>query len=61
MLALNLQSGYTLCRVIAPIMLGQKQGSIINIASKAGVDPSPGASAQRTKGCRHSDDDGACG
>jgi NAD(P)-dependent dehydrogenase (short-subunit alcohol dehydrogenase family) len=45
MLAANLQSGYTLCRVIVPIMLKQKHGSIINIAAKAGADPSPAAGA----------------
>ena len=45
MLSLNLQTGYTLCRSIVPIMLGQKSGAIINIAAKAGVDPAPGAGA----------------
>jgi NAD(P)-dependent dehydrogenase (short-subunit alcohol dehydrogenase family) len=45
MLALNLQSGYTLCRAIVPVMLKQKQGAIVNIAARAGVEPSTGAGA----------------
>src|SRR5213078_1402849 len=41
----NLRSGYTLCRAIVPVMLRQKHGSIVNIASKAGVDHPGGAAA----------------
>jgi NAD(P)-dependent dehydrogenase (short-subunit alcohol dehydrogenase family) len=45
MLALNLRSGYTLCRAIVPAMLRQKHGSIINIAAKAAFDHPGGAAA----------------
>jgi NAD(P)-dependent dehydrogenase (short-subunit alcohol dehydrogenase family) len=45
MLALNLRSGYVLSRAAIPGMLKQKQGSIVNIASKAAVDHGAGASA----------------
>ena len=45
MLALNLRSGYTLCRVIVPAMLRQQHGSIVNIAAKAAIDPAGGAAA----------------
>ena len=45
MLALNLRSGYTLCRAIVPAMLRQKRGSIVNIAAKAALDPPGGAAA----------------
>jgi NAD(P)-dependent dehydrogenase (short-subunit alcohol dehydrogenase family) len=45
MLALNLRSGYTLCRVIVPTMLRQQHGSIVNIAAKAAIDPAGGAAA----------------
>jgi NAD(P)-dependent dehydrogenase (short-subunit alcohol dehydrogenase family) len=37
MLALNLTSGYVLCRAVVPAMLGQKRGAIINVASMAAV------------------------
>ena len=43
MLALNLRSGYALARAVVPAMLKQRQGSIVNIAAKAGVDPPGGA------------------
>ena len=43
MLALNLKSGYALARAAVPAMLKQKQGSIVNIAAKAGVAPPGGA------------------
>ncbi len=45
MLALNLRSGYVLARVVAPVMLKQHRGSIVNIASKSAVDHAAGASA----------------
>ncbi len=37
MLALNLTSGYVLCRAVVPAMLGQKRGAIVNVASMAAV------------------------
>lgn len=45
MLALNLRSGYALCRAIAPVMLEQKHGSIVNVASRAAFDHAAGAGA----------------
>lgn len=45
MLALNLRSGYALSRAAVPVMLQQKQGAIVNIASKAAVDHGAGVSA----------------
>jgi len=45
MLSLNLRSGYALTRAAVPVMLRQGQGSIVNIAAKAGVDPPGGAGA----------------
>ena len=45
MLALNLRSGYALARAAVPAMLKQGQGSIVNIAAKAGVEPPGGAAA----------------
>jgi NAD(P)-dependent dehydrogenase (short-subunit alcohol dehydrogenase family) len=45
MLALNLRSGFALCRAIAPVMLEQKHGSIVNIASRAAFDHAAGAAA----------------
>jgi NAD(P)-dependent dehydrogenase (short-subunit alcohol dehydrogenase family) len=45
MLALNLRSGYTLCRVIVPVMIKQRRGAIVNVASRAAVDHGAGASA----------------
>jgi len=45
MLALNLRSGYALSRAAIPIMLRQKHGAIVNVASKAAVDHAAGASA----------------
>jgi len=45
MLALNLRSGYVLSTAVAPAMLKQKKGSIINIASKAAIDHAAGAAA----------------
>jgi len=45
MLALNLRSGYVLCRAIVPVMLKQEHGSIVNVAAKAAVDHPAGAAA----------------
>jgi NAD(P)-dependent dehydrogenase (short-subunit alcohol dehydrogenase family) len=45
MLALNLRSGFTISRAVVPVMLKQKRGAIINIASKAAVDHAGGAAA----------------
>jgi NAD(P)-dependent dehydrogenase (short-subunit alcohol dehydrogenase family) len=43
MLALNLRSGYTLCRAVVPPMLKQGRGAIVNVVAKAAVDHAPGA------------------
>jgi NAD(P)-dependent dehydrogenase (short-subunit alcohol dehydrogenase family) len=45
MLDLNLRSGYVLSRVVAPAMLKEKRGSIVNIASKAAIDHATGGAA----------------
>jgi NAD(P)-dependent dehydrogenase (short-subunit alcohol dehydrogenase family) len=45
MLALNLRSGFVLCRAVVPVMLKQGYGSIINVASKAAFDHAAGAAA----------------
>jgi NAD(P)-dependent dehydrogenase (short-subunit alcohol dehydrogenase family) len=45
MLALNLRSGYALARAAIPTMLKQKQGAIVNVASKAALDHGAGAAA----------------
>jgi NAD(P)-dependent dehydrogenase (short-subunit alcohol dehydrogenase family) len=45
MLALNLRSGFTISRAVVPVMLKQKRGAIINIASKAAFDHAGGAAA----------------
>ena len=45
MLALNLRSGYVLSKSVVPVMLKQKQGAIVNIASKAAVEHAAGAFA----------------
>jgi NAD(P)-dependent dehydrogenase (short-subunit alcohol dehydrogenase family) len=45
MLTLNLRSGYVLSRIAVPVMLKQKHGAIINVASKAALDHGAGASA----------------
>jgi NAD(P)-dependent dehydrogenase (short-subunit alcohol dehydrogenase family) len=45
MLALNLRSGYALCRAVVPVMLKQGSGSIVNIASRAAFDHAAGAAA----------------
>jgi len=45
MIALNLRSGYALCRAVAPAMLGQGSGAIINVGSRAAFDHAAGAGA----------------
>jgi NAD(P)-dependent dehydrogenase (short-subunit alcohol dehydrogenase family) len=45
MLALNLRSGFTLSRAVVPVMLKQRNGSIVNVAAKAALDHAAGASA----------------
>jgi NAD(P)-dependent dehydrogenase (short-subunit alcohol dehydrogenase family) len=45
MLALNLRSGWVLARAAARVMVPRGRGAIVNVASKAGVEPSPGAAA----------------
>ena len=45
MLALNLRSGFVLARAVAPVMLKQGHGSIVNVASKAAFDHAAGAAA----------------
>ena len=45
MLALNLRSGYALSRAAVRVMLKQKSGAIVNVASKAAVDHAAGAAA----------------
>ncbi len=45
MLALNLRSGYVLARVIVPVLLKQKHGAIVNVASQAALDHAAGAAA----------------
>ncbi len=45
MLSVNLRSGYALARAAVPVMRKQGRGSIVNIASKAGIDHPAGAAA----------------
>ena len=45
MLALNLRSGWVLARAAARAMVPRGRGAIVNVASKAGVEPTPGAAA----------------
>lgn len=45
MLAVNLRSGYVISRTVVPVMLAQKRGAIINIASKAAFDHAAGNAA----------------
>jgi NAD(P)-dependent dehydrogenase (short-subunit alcohol dehydrogenase family) len=45
MLALNLRSGWVLCRAAARTMVPRGRGAIVNVASKAGVEATPGAAA----------------
>ncbi len=44
-LALNLRSGYALSRAAIPVMLKQKYGALVNVASKAALDHAAGAAA----------------
>ncbi len=41
-MAANLKGPYLLCRYIVPVMIKQGQGSIINIGSRMGDDPTQG-------------------
>src|SRR5260370_19894100 len=43
MMALNLRSGYVLARAVVPVMVRQKRGWIVNVASKAGDGHSSGS------------------
>ena len=45
MLALNVRAGFAVCRGIAPVMLRQVSGSIVNVASRAAFDHAAGAAA----------------
>jgi NAD(P)-dependent dehydrogenase (short-subunit alcohol dehydrogenase family) len=45
MLALNVRSGYILCRAIVPVMLKQKSGAIVNVSARLAVDHAAGAGA----------------
>jgi NAD(P)-dependent dehydrogenase (short-subunit alcohol dehydrogenase family) len=45
MIALNLRSNYVLSRAVAPAMLKQGRGAIVNVIAKAAVDHGAGASA----------------
>jgi NAD(P)-dependent dehydrogenase (short-subunit alcohol dehydrogenase family) len=45
MLTLNLHAGFNLARTVVPAMLRQKNGAIVNIASKAALDHAAGAGA----------------
>jgi len=45
MLALNLRSGFVLCRAIVPVMLKQKSGAIVNVSSRMAFDHAAGATA----------------
>jgi len=45
MLALNLRSGYTLARVVAPVMLKQGRGAIVNVAATAAINHMAAAGA----------------
>jgi NAD(P)-dependent dehydrogenase (short-subunit alcohol dehydrogenase family) len=44
-LSLNLRSGFVLSKAVVPVMLKQRSGSIVNIASKAAFDHAAGAAA----------------
>src|SRR4051812_11398641 len=44
-LKLNLISGYILSRAVVPLMLKQRSGAIVNVASKSAVDHAAGAAA----------------
>jgi len=43
MMSLNLKAGFVLARAVIPVMIRQSRGWIVNVASRAGYGPSPGA------------------
>jgi NAD(P)-dependent dehydrogenase (short-subunit alcohol dehydrogenase family) len=43
MMALNLKAGFALARAVVPVMIRQNRGWIVNVASRAAYDKSPGA------------------
>lgn len=43
MMSLNLKAGFILARAVIPAMIRQGRGWIVNVASRAGYVPSPGA------------------
>lgn len=45
MIALNLHSGFLLSRAVAPVMVKQRAGSIVNVASQAAFEHAAGAAA----------------
>jgi NAD(P)-dependent dehydrogenase (short-subunit alcohol dehydrogenase family) len=45
MLALNLRAGFVLTRAVAPAMVKQAHGAIVNIAAKAALEPAAGGGA----------------
>lgn len=45
MMALNLRSAYVLARAAAPVMMRQRNGAIVNVASRAAVDHGAGNGA----------------
>ena len=45
MLMLNVRSGYVLSREVVPLMLKQRSGAIVNVASRSAVDHAPGAAS----------------
>ncbi len=45
MIDLNLRSGYALARAVAPVLVSQKHGAIVNVSAKAAWDHAAGASA----------------
>jgi NAD(P)-dependent dehydrogenase (short-subunit alcohol dehydrogenase family) len=45
MLALNLRAGFALARAIVPVMLRQRSGVVVNVASRAAFDHGAGAAA----------------
>ena len=45
MFTLNIRAGFVLARATVPVMLKQRQGAIVNVASKAAIDHAAGAAA----------------
>jgi len=45
MLSLNLRAGFVLAHAVAPVMMSLRSGAIVNIAARAGVEPTAGNSA----------------